>query len=647
MNLSHLRRLGALAGVIAMLAWPAAATAQGPIGGALLDAPTLMLDDLASSNTIEFPVGRDNNTSTTFTFVVPQGLTPVSLNATLELPINLRFGQITVTQSGRTMSRLELPLTDQAPLVLPLGGLESYDNWASVTLTVTTIPPEDYCWDYLAPIRLVNSSVTFAGTEVAPTTVADFLPPALRTLTIALPPTPSQAESDAAVQLAAALATRYGWLNTDIVVVPLPEGAAMLANPSLPQERQIIVKEGPDKGLSLQPSEGVPALLITGPGKELTDQTRSLMSDALPFALSRTTVAGQPTSDLTPVSDTTTLEQLNQTGLSAESLRPEVSIQLDQTLFGHSVDGIRVHLIGSHTPLPDNFNAEVTASVGDEILDRWPVNAEGTIDQWVDIPDQLLERSTVLKVRVHTTGNPGFCNDYLNMALRIDGSTVVEANPASPPVPPGFQSLPQALMPRIQIGIGADAFGDTVRAAQIIVGLQRNSDLPLLTTVTALKQAVDSPDPAILISADGWTDATLPLPFSADQGRLTIEGLDTAGKPVTLTLDPAISFGSLQTVFDGQRSILVATSNGAPAQLDELLRWLSGERGRWSSLTGRAIISVPGNEPVTVPDRPTDLPIAPEASDADGDHGWAWWTAGGVAAVAFGGALVILLRTRK
>ena len=66
--------------------------------------------------------------------------------------------------------------------------------------------------------------------------------------------------------------------------------------------------------------------------------------------------------------------------------------------------------------------------------------------------------------------------------------------------------------------------------------------------------------------------------------------------------------GSLQTVFDGQRSVLIATSSGSAAQLDELLRWLSSDPQRWPGLNGRAIISLPGQTPVAIPIPETELP---------------------------------------
>jgi hypothetical protein len=103
----------------------------------------------------------------------------------------------------------------------------------------------------------------------------------------------------------------------------------------------------------------------------------------------------------------------------------------------------------------------------------------------------------------------------------------------------------------------------------------------------------------VLIVADGWKDKPITLPFSVDQGKVAIAGVDAGQQPVTLTLDPAKGFGSLQTVFDGQRTVLIATSTGGPGQLDDLLRYLGAQPGRWPGLDGRAIVSVPGVEPIT------------------------------------------------
>ena len=646
MNRGLPRRLAALAGVIATLIWMAPpVTADPSSGGSLITAPTLALADLGSSNIMWFDVHRDITTNS-LSFPVPQGLTPATYNATLETPVNLRFGVLTVTQENRTISRLELPLKDQSAMVIPLTGAKVVGNYLNVTLTITALPIDGYCWDPLSPMRLVDGSITFAGTETAPTTIADFLPPVLRKLTIALPPDPSQPESNAAIQLAAAMTKRYSGQHPEVAVIALPDRTTTSLGPSQPLERQILIKQGPEKGLSLQGSAGVPTLLISGQDNELTNQTRLLADEALRIALSPRAVAGPLPEPEKPAEDTTTLKQLKQSGLNSEALWPEISIYLDQTRFGHTLAGVRVHLIGSHTPLPNNLGGEVIARIDGDTVGRWPVDANGVIDHWVDIPDRLVKRSTSLRISVHTAGQVGHCGDYLPITLTIDDSTQIQSKNTNNAALQGFSSIPQTLLPRVHIGIGVNAFNDTVRAVQIMVGLQQLSTVPLMTIVTGLKQAIDSHDPAILIAADGWPVQAIALPFNADQGQLTVHGLDTAGKPITLALDSTVRFASLQTVFDGQRTMLIATSDGAPAQLDELLRWLSAEPGRWFGLAGQWVISVAGNEPISVTD-PASLSTPPHNARGGGSNAWIWWVAGGWVAIAAAGGWVLLRRARR
>ena len=70
-------------------------------------------------------------------------------------------------------------------------------------------------------------------------------------------------------------------------------------------------------GLSLQPNPGaLPALLISGPGEELTNQTRLLTDASLPYALSPKAIAGPLTTEQAPAGDSATLKELNQPGLT-------------------------------------------------------------------------------------------------------------------------------------------------------------------------------------------------------------------------------------------------------------------------------------------------------------------------------------------
>ncbi|GAY13573.1 hypothetical protein [Mycobacterium sp. shizuoka-1] len=622
--------------------------------GEVMTAPTLALADLGAPTVLFFYGGTS---STSLSFPVPIGLAPEALNVTLDLPFNVRSGIVSVTQGDRLIGKLPLPTADLSPLVIPLFGVEVVDNSATVTLTLSSAPEDGYCLDRFNPITLINGSVTFGGVELPPATVADFLPPILRKLTVAVPANPSIAESDAAVQLVAGLVKRYGGQAPEVAIIPLADGTTAVPTPSTPLERQIVIKEGPDESLSLQ-GAGVPQLLITAPADRLTNDTRLLTDGGLNMAVSARVVPEKLSAGgrAQPIGGLITLAQLDPTTLSSSGVAPQVTIGIDQTKIGHSIQGVRVHITGTYTPMPSGFGGQLTASVNGEQIDSWAADTVGSIDRWINVPDRLLTRYTDVKVALSTTGNTGGCNDYHSMNLVLDGDSVVESSEAAPPIPPGFGSLPQALLPVLKVGIGSDRFADTVRAVLITNGLQRLSSLPLRTSVTSFEDARKSQDPAILISAEGWTDKSITLPVSATDRRITVEGQTPDAGQTVLDLDPGVQFGSLQTVFDGHRTLLIATSNGAPQQLDELLGWLNADRSRWPQLRGPAIVAVAGRTPALVAGRtPVSVygPVTPAPTEADvavaGRYHYdrAWWVAAGVVGVAAIGAATIVATSRR
>ncbi|HSA41963.1 MAG TPA: hypothetical protein P5061_15250, partial [Mycobacterium sp.] len=139
-----------------------------------------------------------------------------------------------------------------------------------------------------------------------------------------------------------------------------------------------------------------------------------------------------------------------------------------------------------------------------------------------------------------------------------------------------------------------------------------------------------------------WTFEEIPLPLRApDTVPTTINVTDSTGESTTLTLDPALRFGALEVVYQRGRTVLVATSNGAPAELDRLLDWLAADERRWSNLDGRALLSVPGRDPVLVPEI-----AVPVAAAGPTMPTWAWTLTGVLAGAALVGAAVLLLRRR-
>lgn len=639
------RRLIAVCGVVAIAmvgSGAAPANAEPAAGGAVADAPTLRLDTLGSTGAVELYGVQGTQT---VTFPVPPGLTPTAITAVVEMPPNVSAGTLSVMQGNRTVSRVVLPAADRAPVTIPLAGAALDGNALTVLLRSQLASANGYClFDANTPVRLSDASVVFAGRETPPSVVADFLPPILQRMTVYVPEKPSAAESDAAIRLATAVVARYGQQSTDVDLAALPAGAPT-PPPSRPLERSVIVREGESAGVSLVGADGVPALLISGSANDLANQSRLLSSDMSRLALGSKAVAGTLKSSPQLPGDETTIRAMGQPGVNATALKPQVSVGLDQTRLGRPVQDVRVHLKGSYTPLPSSVAGQLTASVGGGQIDRWPTEANGTIDRWVSVPNGVLERYTNLDVAIDLSGDTGGCGEFQPVTLTIDGATIVQSKAANPPVPSGLQSLPQALMPKLRIGFGDNTFADTSRALTIVEGLQRLGSLPLDTSVVPFADALDSEQPALLIAADGWADDGVVLPVSAAKGgELSVESV-AGGEASTLTLDPAVKVGSLQTVVNGSRTLVVATSNGAAAQLDSLLEWLDADKRRWVGLDGTAVVAAADQPPVVVGD---DEP-EPEVPSVDAVARGSWWVAAGaaIAAVAALTALLVVRRRRR
>lgn len=624
-------RLFAAAVVVSVAIVPGTAAAAPGEESSLLSSPALNLQALGADPTLAL-YGIQG--SQTLTIPVPPGLAPAELTATVQVPVNTRGGTLEVLQDQRVLSRTLLP-PDNSPITLPLTGARVVAHAVTVQLNSYLTMPDGYCaYDLTNPLRLINSAVQFTGVEQSPTAIADFLPPVLDKLTLFVPPNPSYSESDAAIGIATAVVARYGPQRPAVDIVTTDGGPVA---PPQPLERQIIVREGQAPGLNLLGPNAVPALLISGPAGEVTNQARLLSSDISKLAVQSKAVAGPLSTVPQLPADHTTIRKLGQPGVNATALvNPRVTVPLDQTRLGRAVHAVRVHLQGAYTPLPDSIAGQLVVSIGGQTIDRWPAEAGGRIDRWVDVPDRLLQRYTNMDIAVEAAGNTGRCGEFQPITLTIDGETPVETKPANPPVPAGFQSLPQALMPRVEVGMDA-GFANLRRAVQILTGLQRLSSRPFDAEVRPLADAVASPNPALLISADGWADDRIALPVAVNsEGVITVENVDGTGKSSTLTLDPTVGFGSLQTVYTGGRTVLVATSTHAAAELDRLLGWLDGDLARWSGLSGDAALAMPGRDPFTL----TTPTAEPETVATDDKSLRLWVGAGVVVLVALGAGLV-------
>ncbi|MFJ4657752.1 hypothetical protein ACIP5Y_41355 [Nocardia sp. NPDC088792] len=553
------------------------------------------LQSLGLGKSLLFP-GREHEV--TLTLPLLPGLAPAAITGTVQLPPTLAHGTLEARSAQWLLDRVNLPLDPRAPVRISLAGAEVTGNAVSVSLTSSLLPEPGICPDdWLGqPLTLTDASVVYFGEETQPTTVAEFLPPVLNRLTMYLPANPSDTESAAVLALSAAATARYANQPVAVDIRRIESGATPPDHPPAFLERQVVIQEGSDTGLRVTGGPA-PSLIVSGDKDSLPTQIRLLTSD-----LSRAAMAGSATAKGLPVApqlapETTTLQELGQSRLSATAIGyVKVDFAIDMTRLGRPSKNVRINLHGNHTPLPDTLNGQVAVTVGDRQIAAWPVTPSGQFDQWVTIPNELLTRFTTVSVTLQQAGLTHGCGLEQPVTLTIDPSGEVQGQLSKPPVPGGLGAVPQALMPQVQVGLQTPGFADTVRAAQILVAVQRLTAVPLRPQLVSFDTAVRGDQPAVLVAANGGLPNSITLPLDRSGDTLIVYG-DDADLETKIDLKPPLSFGSLQATWTGKRMVVVGTSTQAPEHLDRLLNWLLADPDRSFRLAGPVLLQAGDRDP--------------------------------------------------
>ena len=167
-------------------------------------------------------------------------------------------------------------------------------------------------------------------------------------------------------------------------------------------------------------------------------------------------------------------------------------------------------------------------------------------------------------------------------------------------------------MPKVDVATSDRSLVDVSRAVEIIAGLQSLTSRPLDPEWVTIDEALASSGPAVIVDANGLLpedlQSQLPLVRTEDR-RFEVRNAD--GESTSLTFGTEVNFASLQVVRDDGRTVLVATSTGAPEELDRTLDWLSAEPDRWFELEGSVLFTAPDRDPISL--------IDPRSQDDDLD----------------------------
>ncbi|GAA1885473.1 hypothetical protein [Williamsia serinedens] len=585
------------------------------------------------------------------TVPVDPGTLPTELRGTAQLPPGVTAGTVDAYSGDRFLSRVVLGSDPSQPVRWSLAGIPVTDNAADITLR-TDLTGEGTCrFDPDTPFRVVGMTVAYTGNPTVPATVADFLPPVLTAIDLFIPSTPSPTEASAAINLATAVVGRYKPTPIAVRTRALPaSGAPDVAQD--PTVRQIMLAESAARGTALRTGAFGPYLQIGGRGSDLLAQAQLITSQMSTVAVASAAIAGQ---SATAPQITPTVRTLADLGVGESEAsgtgRAVIGFGIDQTRLGGPAHDVRFEVRGTYTPLPSNGGGRIVVRTGTTTIASWPTAASGSIDRWVDVPDRLLRRYLDVTVSLERGDDQGGCGQAQRVSISLDPTAPVQFTRADPPIPTGLGSMPQALQPRAQFAWTRGDLADVSRAVTIAAGLQSLTVTPLGVDVVPIDEARASSTPAVIIDADGSARDIPTLPVSARGDVVTLDPLAAnaqAGRRQSLTLSPTVKLGALQVTRSNGRSVLVASSNGNPAQLDAVLRWLTADPRRWSNLDGAALLAVDDRTPVLVP-QPDSTDTTAADTGGGSDSGVIVATAGSVAAVLVvaGAAWFVWRRVRR
>lgn len=587
---------------------------------------------------------------TDFTVPVPAGLTAARVRGMIHTPMNIDGGSLEIADDGgRFLGAVELPPAASAAPVTPfdIDVSAAHVQASSVKLTFTVRPGGIYdriCGP-IQQLTLSDLSTVFTGAEPAVTTVATFFPSVLKQVTLYTPNNTRRAEQQAVLTLASTLARIYRPQPLAITVVNQPRGA--VPPPAPPMARAIVVEES-DKdgtaGLTVE-KPGTPGVYVrlAGRGNELSKQV-SVLSNQLQSLVQIPTVrVDQAGASAVPSGGTVTFDQLNMTG-SAEVLRSStMSVAADRSSLGAGrIDGVKVRLLASYTPVPKDDTATVVVRSGESIVYRALLDSTGVIDATFDLDRKMFGQYISLDFALTYTPHDRCGPLMAPISFQIDPRSTLTPHRGGAPLA-GFGAVPSEFSPDFMVALDGTGPDQLSYATRLVSAIARQTTNPLIPQVVDVKTALDANTGALIVANSASLKQGALNPLLSGEGTAVDVELPTE---LQVTMDGGI--GSIQAFADQarNRSVILVTTTGAWSLVDPLFSYLEGLQGGWSQLSGDLLAAGPAGEPTSLAIRTKAGASTDEVGSAstESSGGKGSWRGIGVgigvlALIAIGGAL--------
>lgn len=577
---------------VALLVGLLGVTTMQPSAHARVDAETLPTETTSFTQTLPYSVslsaiGEGGQASTALP--IPVGLSPVTLVG--KVTAIAASDGVAVISVGTSQTEVSVRAGGTFELAVPAGTVVNSELVLTVLNRLSPQPNELCSYDSSTTVTLADIQIVATGTEIPPTTVADFFSPAVRNITVVVPDAQNFSVNEAALTAMATLSAKYG---RDTVITAAVSSDAI--SPPGPGVRVVVIAANFDATTTLTLSDsGVPTLTLTGPATELSAAAAALGGATLGLAGAPTVSALAENNAAAPRSVFTLADFGTAQPTLAGVGRLTYSTTVSQSRFGGPVSSFTLHLEGGNTPTPPGGIVTATVLWNDLIVDSQSIASTDAYSVDAVIDSTLVKRDNTLTIRLEAIPPGGYCSTTpLPAELGINGSASTIAGQPGQTLAAGFQRFPQVLTNTVRIAFGTDGADEStlIQAAHLISSLQRASTTPLTVNLVTLADFGKASYPGVVIAATPADAAALKTPLRFEAWR----AVDASGKKFTVTVDGP--FAALEAFDAGGRDLLILGGTAPAGQssvlTDSLAIQADANPFGWFVLTGDLLVAQPG-----------------------------------------------------
>lgn len=572
------------------------------------------------------------NINQDFTLPVPAGFAPRRLRGSIHAPVEFSTGFVEITDSGgRVLATVNLPAVTPEQAVVPFdvdisaGQVDASELRLSFTVREPPRPPDQRCG---LGERVVLSGLTavLAGDEPAPTSVGNFFPAILQRLTIYAPVDADAAEEQAVLTLASAVTRMYRPQSTSVAVVKQPRAAA--PPPAGRFTRSVVVENGDARLAVVNPDRADVYLRVTGRGDQLSEQASLLVNQMQSLVQDPDARVEKAGSRGTTAGDEMTFGQLNLSGETSVLRAATVTTGVDRSALGNGrVDGLRLHLRATHTPVASLDSAALMVKVNDHAVFTTPLGDSGSVDAVVDVPGEFLQQRINFSFDLTFSPRELCTPTTAPLTFQLDPRSTVTAQRGGPPLN-GFSAVPSEFSPEFLVALDGSNPNQLDYATRVVAAIARLTGVVLMPRVVDVKAAADASTGALIVANAATVEQlSIQPPVRGESSDVQIDLHDE------LRIDINRGLASIQTFADEprNRSVVLVTTSGAWSLVDPLFGYLDQVIGGWSSLDGDVLAA--GTEG-TVTNLSVGSPDDP-ATREQGGKIWALWAAIAAGCVLF------------